>query len=277
MEKFFKYLLTDTHEESLSNLLEHALKKKHIDKNHRHLAGSLFVTNRSVRLSDVLARLRNYLSGKSVSFAGGGAEAGPVLERRFSNCGEGGEGLALGEGELMVVEARVKVDNQHIEELPLRVTGALRKVEGARECGVWEWLKGYSQPRITYVIAYYGEYNFELIRKENFTQTVVTLFGKEFKLNIQVVFVSRLALMETFRTINKVPNLEYINDLIIQFYELKREKAKRKRQRQHGGACKEVKQVCKWWENVWLWWGGVVVVGAGVLGVAVVLWRRTKR
>lgn len=46
--------------------------------------------------------------------------------------------------------------------------------------------------------------------------------GKIFKLRIHVFYVSKQCLMETFRTVNKNHNLEYINDLMIQFYELKR-------------------------------------------------------
>lgn len=57
--------------------------------------------------------------------------------------------------------------------------------------------------------------------------------GKNYKLRLFVFYVSRQALIECFRTINKINNLEYINDLVIQFYELKRDKQRRKRKREH--------------------------------------------
>ena len=46
-------------------------------------------------------------------------EMGPVLDVRYSSEGEAGGVLQA--GELLLVESRVKVDNQHIEELPLQV------------------------------------------------------------------------------------------------------------------------------------------------------------
>lgn len=68
--------------------------------------------------------------------------------------------------------------------------------------------------------------------KSCFDETELSLFGRTFKLRINVIYVSKVALMETFKTINKVPNLEELNELIIELYEFKRAKliAKRKRQ-----------------------------------------------
>ena len=71
LEKFFKYLLTDTHEDSLTYLYEHTFKKKQPDKTLRHLAATLFLTNRPTNLGDVMRRVRGYLEGKS-GWAGGG-------------------------------------------------------------------------------------------------------------------------------------------------------------------------------------------------------------
>jgi hypothetical protein len=41
--------------------------------------------------------------------------------------------------------------------------------------------------------------------------------------------VSRLALIDKFKKINKIEHLEYVNDLLIQLYEFKREKIRAKR------------------------------------------------
>ena len=60
----------------------------------------------------------------------------------------------------------------------------------------------------------------------------ITILGKAYKVRIFVFFVSRQALIECFRSINKINNLEYINDLVIQFYQLKRDKQRRKRNRE---------------------------------------------
>ncbi len=52
--------------------------------------------------------------------------------------------------------------------------------------------------------------------------------GRFYKLRIYVFYVSKQALLETFKYVNKIQNMEYINDLVIQFYQLKREKNRRK-------------------------------------------------
>lgn len=59
--------------------------------------------------------------------------------------------------------------------------------------------------------------------------------GCKYKVRIWVFFVSKQALIEAFRTVNKIEKLEYINDLVIQFYELKREKQRRKRMKDDQG------------------------------------------
>ena len=82
------------------------------------------------------------------------------------------------------------------------------------------------------MVVYFGYYNFSVVDKTCFDETELTLFGRTFKLRVNAIFVSKVALMETFKTINKVPNLEELNELIIELYEFKRAKliAKRKKQ-----------------------------------------------
>ena len=55
--------------------------------------------------------------------------------------------------------------------------------------------------------------------------------GRVFKLRIFVFYISKQSLLETFKVVNKIQNLEYINDLVIQFYELKREKQKARKKK----------------------------------------------
>ena len=66
----------------------------------------------------------------------------------------------------------------------------------------------------------------------------IQFFGSMVKIRIFVFYVSKQALVETFRSINKIQNLEYINDLVIQFYELKREKQRRRRNKE----CKQMEK-----------------------------------
>ena len=42
--------------------------------------------------------------------------------------------------------------------------------------------------------------------------------GNFYQLRIFVFYVSKQGLIETFKNVNKLENLEYINDLVIQFY-----------------------------------------------------------
>lgn len=53
--------------------------------------------------------------------------------------------------------------------------------------------------------------------------------GKTLKFRIFVFFISKQSLIETFKIVNKIDNLQIINDLVIQFYELKRAKQRQKR------------------------------------------------
>ncbi len=58
------------------------------------------------------------------------------------------------------------------------------------------------------------------------------MFGKKLKLRIFTFFVSKQGLLEKFRSMNKITNLDHINDLVIQFYEIKREKRRQKQKKE---------------------------------------------
>ena len=68
------------------------------------------------------------------------------------------------------------------------------------------------------MIAYFGDSNFDRFRKNNYEVKQIKIMGKIFKLRIFVFYISKQGLLETFRTVNQIKNLEYINDLVIQFY-----------------------------------------------------------
>ncbi len=48
------------------------------------------------------------------------------------------------------------------------------------------------------------------------------LFGRVSPVNIHVFYVSRIALINKFKEINKINQLDTLNDLLIHFYEAKR-------------------------------------------------------
>lgn len=78
---------------------------------------------------------------------------------------------------------------------------------------------------------YFGDINFQIFNKKMYEVDTIKLLGKTYKIRIVVFYISKQGLVETFRAINKIENLNMINDLVIQFYELKREKQRQKKSR----------------------------------------------
>lgn len=80
-------------------------------------------------------------------------------------------------------------------------------------------LQQYRMEYFTIFLVYFGDSNFNIFNKRHYEQLdKITILGKTYKVRVFVFFISRQALIECFRTINKINNLEYINDLVIQFY-----------------------------------------------------------
>ncbi len=77
-------------------------------------------------------------------------------------------------------------------------------------------------------VVYFGDINFHLVSKKNYEQQFITLYGKKLKLRIFTFFISKQALLETFRSMNKINTLDHINDLAIQYYEMRRDKRRLK-------------------------------------------------
>ncbi len=63
----------------------------------------------------------------------------------------------------------------------------------------------------------------------------IKIMDKIYKFRIFVFYISKQGLIQTFKIINKIESLHLINDLVVQFYELKREKFRRKRVKNLGG------------------------------------------
>jgi len=71
-------------------------------------------------------------------------------------------------------------------------------------------------------VIYFGDINFHLFNKKHYSVTKVNFFGREVQIKIFVFYISRISMIETFKRVNKIEQLEYINDLLIQLYEFKR-------------------------------------------------------
>ena len=71
-----------------------------------------------------------------------------------------------------------------------------------------------------------------MFNKKKYQIETIKIMGNTYKFRIFVFFVSKQGLLETFTTLNKIENLEVINDLVVQFYMIKRIKQKQKRNKQ---------------------------------------------
>jgi hypothetical protein len=90
-------------------------------------------------------------------------------------------------------------------------------------------LRSYKKDIVHLFIIYFGDVHFHIFNQENYKATRINFFGRVVEVVIHVFYVSRIAMIDTFKKMNKIENLDYINDLLIQLYEFKREKARARR------------------------------------------------
>jgi hypothetical protein len=140
------------------------------------------------------------------------------------------------EGELVVVQVRVRAEIEKIESLPLEVYRELETyqadttgVASRDEEVLFRRLKGYRQRTLSLFVVYYGDINFQVFDKFNYCPKPISFFGHDLVVKIHVFYVSRLALVNKFRLINRIDSFDYVNDLIFQLYERRREKMRLKR------------------------------------------------
>lgn len=83
-------------------------------------------------------------------------------------------------------------------------------------------LKGYGQRTISLFVVYYGDINFSVFDKFNYCPRPISFFGHDLVVKIHVFYISRLALVNKFKQINRIDSFDYLNDLIFQLYERRR-------------------------------------------------------
>lgn len=93
-------------------------------------------------------------------------------------------------------------------------------------------LRTYRHRTMSLFLVYYGDINFQVFDKFNYCPKAISFFGHDLLVKIHVFYISRLALVSKFRIINRIDSFDYINDLIFQLYEIRREKLRVKRARQ---------------------------------------------
>lgn len=137
----------------------------------------------------------------------------------------------------MVVQVRVRAEIERMENLPLEVYRELEGYQqgsvpqGKEEEGLLGQLQGYRHRTMTLFVVYYGDINFHLFDKFNYCPRAVSFFGHDLVVKIHVFYVSRLALLNKFRLINRIDSFDYLNDLVFQLYEVRREKMRARRAR----------------------------------------------
>jgi hypothetical protein len=65
-------------------------------------------------------------------------------------------------------------------------------------------LKAYDRLSINLFVVYYGDINFNVFNKKNYKRTKISLFEKEVDVKIHVFYISRIAMIDTFKHINKL-------------------------------------------------------------------------
>jgi hypothetical protein len=122
-----------------------------------------------------------------------------------------------------------------MENLPLEVYRELESYQqplppqGKDEEAVLGRLRGYRHRTITLFLVYYGDINFQVFDKFNYCPRAICFFGHDLLVKIHVFYVSRLALLSKFRQLNRIDSFDYLNDLVFQLYEVRRDKMRAKR------------------------------------------------
>lgn len=65
-------------------------------------------------------------------------------------------------------------------------------------------LSKYEKKVLNLFIVYFGDINFSLFRRDNYTPRTITFFTNQLEVKIYVFYVSRLALIDKFKKINKI-------------------------------------------------------------------------
>lgn len=68
---------------------------------------------------------------------------------------------------------------------------------------------------------YYGDIHFNFNAHQNYQTKTIKVGGRNIKLRLLVFYISKVALFDAFRTVNKL-SVDCINDLAISFYEIRR-------------------------------------------------------
>lgn len=164
--------------------------------------------------------MSQYLNEKSPSFLKG--ELNKLIEAKYCN----NEDISYKKNQILFTQVKMNAGYQSLQQVPICMKKQLQLLVRKDSPFIYDTLQKYQEDTINFLIVYFGKYDFSLAETTNFSETSINILGKTLKLNIQVVYISRVGLAETFKTINRMPHLEEINDLIIELYEFKRVRAK---------------------------------------------------
>ena len=81
-----------------------------------------------------------------------------------------------------------------------------------------KYLQSYDGEYLNAFYVVFGDTNEQILNKKAYSINRVRVMGKTLKVRFAIFYISRQALLETFGSLNKVPYIEYINDIMFQFY-----------------------------------------------------------
>ena len=69
---------------------------------------------------------------------------------------------------------------------------------------VLKQLKKYGKNSINLLVVYFGDVNFQLFNQEHYKPCTIRFFNREVQVRIHVFYISRIALLDCFKRLNKL-------------------------------------------------------------------------
>ena len=230
LEKYFCQNLNDFFPDIFSNLYEDQLEQRVKSKAEKTVSARMYEVRANFIMEEFERKVEQLYGSNSVSIRNNELP----FAFKFKYCNLEPMPNIVAEGELVYLAIKIKAEVASIEALAHKALLALEDFQERKARKTTEFeklLRDYKGEYFNLFVVYFGDCNFHYFNKAQYHRKHVKLMGRHFKLRIMVFYVSKQALLESFCLLNKVSTSDYINDLMIQFYELKRQRSRQKRKR----------------------------------------------
>lgn len=135
---------------------------------------------------------------------------------------------------MVYIDVRIKLEVARIEEIPNHIHSLFERFNIGDVAGksadqeLEKMLQNYNKEYFNVFVIYYGDIHFNFQGHPIYQLNTIKVGGKTLKLKLFVFYISKVALFDTFRNVNKL-SVDCINDLAISFYEIRREKIRNNR------------------------------------------------